>query len=125
MGYKEDFVVLWINAPASYSNSILNELAKNITVKKDFEEDIFDLIHIFSKSRDEIEDLTGIARQSIKQNGMIWLSWPKKASKVPTDLSDGVVRQIGLSCRLVDIKVAAIDEVWSGLKFVIRKGDRS
>jgi hypothetical protein len=56
--------------------------------------------------------------------GMIWVCWPKKASKVPTDLTDNVVRELGLSLGVVDVKVAAIDEVWSGLKFVRRLRDR-
>jgi len=55
---------------------------------------------------------------------MLWIAWPKKASGVPTDLSDGVVRQIGLDGGLVDVKVCAVNEVWSGLKFVIRVKDR-
>jgi hypothetical protein len=57
-------------------------------------------------------------------SGMVWVCWPKKASKVPTDLHDGVVREIGLSSGVVDVKVAAIDEMWSGLKFVRRLQDR-
>ncbi|MEL7001738.1 MAG: hypothetical protein AAFN93_03280 [Bacteroidota bacterium] len=57
-------------------------------------------------------------------NGMIWVSWPKKASKVPTDIDDSVVRKNGLDHGLVDVKVCAIDDVWSGLKFVYRKEDR-
>ena len=56
--------------------------------------------------------------------GMVWVCWPKKASKVPTDLHDGLVRELGLSLGVVDVKVAAIDEVWSGLKFVRWLKDR-
>ena len=55
---------------------------------------------------------------------MVWVCWPKKASKVPTDLDDGVVRELGLAAGLVDVKVAAVDETWSGLKFVRRLRDR-
>ena len=60
----------------------------------------------------------------IKQNGMIWISWPKKSSKVPTDVTEDVIREIVLPLGLVDVKVCAIDEVWSGLKLVIRKENR-
>jgi hypothetical protein len=60
-----------------------------------------------------------------EQAGMIWVCWPKKASKVPTDIDENVVREIGLAAGLVDVKVCAIDEVWSGLKFVRRLADRT
>ena len=56
--------------------------------------------------------------------GMIWVSWPKKASKVPTDITEDVIREIALPLHLVDVKVCAVDEIWSGLKLVIRKGHR-
>jgi hypothetical protein len=57
-------------------------------------------------------------------DGMLWISWPKKASGRPTDLTEDIVRKVGLECGLVDVKVCAIDETWSGLKFVIRVKDR-
>lgn len=60
----------------------------------------------------------------IKQDGMIWVSWPKKSAKVPTDLTEDVIREVILPLGLVDVKVCAIDEVWSGLKLVIRKENR-
>jgi hypothetical protein len=60
----------------------------------------------------------------IEANGMLWIAWPKKASGKPTDLTEDVVRKIGLACGLVDVKVCAIDDTWSGLKFVVRVGDR-
>ena len=63
-------------------------------------------------------------RKLIAADGISWISWPKKATKLPTDLSEDVVRKIGLDCGLVDGKVCAIDDTWSGLKFVIRKKDR-
>jgi hypothetical protein len=59
-----------------------------------------------------------------EQAGMIWVCWPKKAAKVPTDLDENVVREVGLAAGVVDVKVCAIDEVWSGLKFVRRLADR-
>jgi hypothetical protein len=63
-------------------------------------------------------------RAAIAPDGMIWVSWPKRSSGVPTDLTDVVVRQIALPLGLVDIKVCAIDDIWSGLKFVIPKAQR-
>lgn len=81
----------------------------------------YDAVHAFTRQRAEIEDRLGDIETAIKRNGMIWVSWPKKASKVPTDVTEGVVRAEALKRDLVDIKVAAVNEIWSGLKLVIRK----
>ncbi|MCB1489843.1 MAG: DUF3052 domain-containing protein [Bauldia sp.] len=84
----------------------------------------FDLIHAFTKRRADIEGgLTGLG-SAIRADGMIWVSWPKKASKVLTDVTEDVIRAEALKGDLVDVKVAAIDAVWSGLKLVIRKDRR-
>ena len=84
----------------------------------------FDVVHGFTRARVEFEDALSDARNAIRRDGMIWVSWPKKASKVPTDLTEDVVRNAALQLDLVDVKVAAIDHVWSGLKLVIRKDRR-
>lgn len=81
----------------------------------------YDAVHAFTKQRAEIEDRLGDVEAAIKRNGMVWVSWPKKASKVPTDVTEGVVRAEALKRDLVDVKVAAVNEIWSGLKLVIRK----
>ncbi len=78
----------------------------------------------FTHHRAEIEDHLPGLQSAIKRDGMIWVSWPKKASKVPTDVTEDVVREAALRLDLVDVKVAAVDDVWSGLKLVIRKGRR-
>ncbi|RTM08588.1 MAG: DUF3052 family protein [Hyphomicrobiales bacterium] len=84
----------------------------------------YDAVHAFTRQRAEIEDgLTGI-EMAIKRDGMVWVSWPKKASKVPTDVTEDVIRSEALKRDLVDVKVAAINEIWSGLKLVIRKDRR-
>ena len=84
----------------------------------------YDAVHAFTRQRAEIEDgLAGI-EMAIKRDGMVWVSWPKKASKVPTDVTEGVVRAEALKLDLVDVKVAAVNEIWSGLKLVIRKDRR-
>lgn len=80
-----------------------------------------DYLHIFEVSREVLETLSPLLRSAIKPNGMIWISWPKKASKVPTSITEDVLREILLPTGLVDVKVCAVDEVWSGLKFMIRK----
>ena len=84
----------------------------------------FDAAHAFTKARAEIEDHLGDVQDAIKRDGMIWVSWPKKASKMPTDVTEDVIRAEALKLDLVDVKVAAIDEIWSGLKLVIRKDRR-
>lgn len=85
---------------------------------------IYDAIHAFTIMKAEIEDeLSGLQNQ-IRPEGMIWVSWPKKASKVRTDVTEDVVRNAALDLDLVDVKVAAVDQTWSGLKLVIRKDRR-
>ena len=84
----------------------------------------FDAIHAFTRSRAEIEASLGQLEKALKRDGMIWVSWPKKAAKVATDVTEDVVRAAALKLDLVDVKVAALDAVWSGLKLVIRKDRR-
>ncbi|MBZ9994706.1 DUF3052 domain-containing protein [Mesorhizobium sp. BH1-1-4] len=81
----------------------------------------YDAVHAFTRQRAEIEDRLGALETAIKRDGMVWVSWPKKASKVATDVTEGVVRAEALKLDLVDVKVAAVNEIWSGLKLVIRK----
>ncbi|MBZ9658854.1 DUF3052 family protein [Mesorhizobium sp. ESP-6-4] len=84
----------------------------------------YDAVLAFTRQRAEVEDgLAGI-ETAIKRDGMVWVSWPKKASKVPTDVTEDVIRSEALKRDLVDVKVAAVNEIWSGLKLVIRKDRR-
>ncbi|MDF7774631.1 hypothetical protein P1X14_05180 [Sphingomonas sp. AOB5] len=80
--------------------------------------------HIFVKERTELERLIAALRVLIAPDGFIWVSWPKKASKVPTDITEDVIREVVLPTGLVDVKVCAVDAVWSGLKLVLRKSHR-
>lgn len=84
-----------------------------------------DYIHLFSNSAAELMDAVYTVKPGLKTDGLMWLSWPKKASKVKTDIDETVIRKCGLDAGLVDIKVCAIDEIWSGLKFVYRLKDRN
>ena len=84
----------------------------------------YDLIHIFEKQAARLEKNTPLLRPLLAQTGMVWISWPKKASKVPTDVTGDLVRALVLQNGLVDIKVCAVDEIWSGLKMVIPVKDR-
>ena len=83
-----------------------------------------DCILFFTPERARLERRFSTLVEHTVTNGMIWICWPKKASKVPTDLDENVVRDLGLGAGMVDVKVAAVDEVWSGLKFVRRLKDR-
>lgn len=81
----------------------------------------WDFVQGFTASRAVLEANARPLMQAIDRNGMIWISWPKKASKVPTDITEDVIREVVLPIGLVDIKVAAVSDIWSGLKLVIRK----
>jgi hypothetical protein len=84
-----------------------------------------DMVHVFATEAAGLAEKLRVYRAAIAPDGMVWVSWPKKASGVITDLSDVVVRDIALALGLVDVKVCAVDETWSGLKFVIRKSERT
>jgi hypothetical protein len=83
-----------------------------------------DIIHFFTKNEAEYTNLLPLLKMEIKANGMIWVSWPKKASKVVTDITEDKIRNFAIETGLVDIKVCAVDETWSGLKLVIPVKDR-
>ena len=102
---------------------LLSPVPANVVFLKRLSNEI-DVIHLFTKSRAELSVLLRKYLAALKQNGMIWVSWPKQASKVPTDVTEDVVREITLPLSLVDVKVCAVDETWSGLKLVIRKENR-
>jgi hypothetical protein len=84
----------------------------------------FDLVHAFTSRKAEIDAGLGKLQSALQTAGAIWISWPKKASRVPTDVTEDRVRDAALALDLVDVKVAAVDAVWSGLKLVIRKDRR-
>ena len=116
LGIREGFRLRFVHTPDHYEDLLgpLPPGAEGASSDCDF-------IHAFYTERDlfaaELESL----RDQIRRNGMIWISWPKKASKVPTSMTADVVREVALPMGLVDVKVCAVDEVWSGLKLVIRK----
>jgi hypothetical protein len=83
-----------------------------------------DVVHLFTTEAAVLAEAMPVLRHRIAADGMIWVSWPKKAAKVPTDVTEDVIRDIALAGDLVDVKVCAVDEVWSGLKLVIRKALR-
>jgi hypothetical protein len=122
LGLKEDVRAVVINAPDNY-DELLAPLPDGIELQRELKKDC-DFIHFFTTSRDELAAQFPQLKANIVKIGMIWISWPKKAAKVITDVDENVVREIGLANGVVDVKVAAVDQVWSGLKFVIRLQDR-
>ena len=80
-----------------------------------------DVVHVFADRRSVLEKELGVLRKSIRSDGCVWVSWPKKAAKVPTDITEDTIRELALPLGFVDVKVCAVSEVWSGLKLVIRK----
>ncbi len=90
-------------------------------VELDIVEPGLDAAHLFVTDRSALERMIGTLRTTIRPDGQIWVSWPKKASKVPSDVTEDTIRAIALPTGLVDIKVCAVDSTWSGLKLVIRR----
>lgn len=122
VGIKPGFKVFFANPPDNLQ-TLLGELPKNLTLLNKPMNPV-DYIHLFTKNREELQTQLPILKEALAINGLFWISWPKKAAKVATDLDGNVVRDIGLQNGLVDVKVCAVDEIWSGLKFVYRLKDR-
>jgi hypothetical protein len=123
LGIKPGFRVFVTSAPAAYADIVgaLPPDAKLLTRPAD----ALDMEHVFARQAAGLAEKLRCYRDTIAPDGMIWVSWPKRSSGVPTDLTDVVVRDIALPLGLVDIKVCAIDDTWSGLKFVIPKEQRA
>ena len=128
LGYKPGTIVAFLALPAALAG--LPEAAPfaKVTRGKDWAKPLpagaFDLIHAFTTSAAEIALHLAALQTALKPDGVIWVSWPKKAAKVPTDVTEDIIRAAALKLDLVDVKVAAVDAVWSGLKLVIRKERR-
>ena len=123
LGIKASFRVKTKNALANY-RELLAPLPEEVLISPRLRAPV-DMWHVFSKSERELERQIPKCLEEIDPNGMIWVSWPKKSSGVPSDVTEDVVRKVALPLGLVDVKVCAVDEVWSGLKLVIRKENRS
>jgi hypothetical protein len=122
LGIKEGSRIAFVNAPADFA-AYLGPLPEGAEVVKRLVKPL-DIILLFVKSERSLARDFNKLTEKLATNGMIWVAWPKKSSGVATDLVEDGVRRIGLNCGLVDVKVCAIDETWSGLKFVFRLRDR-
>jgi hypothetical protein len=123
LGFKEGFRVGLVNPPGGFQRE-LGPLPTDVKITVGLLTKPFDLILLFAGSQQTLQKEFSRLAQKLAGNGMLWIAWPKKASGVATDLSDNSVRQIGLDAGLVDVKVCAINDIWSGLKFVYRLKDR-
>jgi len=119
LGIKPGFRVKTVNAPTHYLDW-LHPLPNGVKVSSRLRTDI-DLWHIFSIDPDPLKPVLNRARNSIPQDGVIWVSWPKQASGIASDLDGNGIRAAAFEIQLVDVKVCAVNDVWSGLKLVIRK----
>lgn len=115
--------MLVIDPPADYW-SLLGDLPAEVDVRPSTTRARLDFVHIFVSEGRALRRRLASLRKRIASDGMIWVSWPKRASDVETDLDGNAVRRAGLRAGLVDVKVCAVDQTWSGLKFVIPVADR-
>jgi hypothetical protein len=123
LGIKPGFRIFVAGAPATYAD-IVGQLPADVTMLIRPSAGL-DMVHVFARQAAGLEKMVRLYRDAIAPDGMIWVSWPKKSAGQVTDLTDQVVRNIALPLGLVDIKVCAIDDMWSALKFVIPKGLRT
>ncbi len=121
LGIKDGAKIAILNAPRGYQRTLgtLPRVSRKSRVAGRL-----DFVQFFTKEKQELERRFAALARALAPAGMLWISWPKKASGVATDLTEDVIRVIGLAHGLVDVKVAAVDDVWSGLKFVRRLKDR-
>jgi hypothetical protein len=121
LGIKPGFRVWLANVPSEVHGELRSALAECTLAKK---AGPLDFALLCTKSRVELETEFSRIAKKLAPAGMLWVSWPKKSSGVATDVNENVVRDTGLSVGLVDVKVCAVSEIWSGLKFVRRVKDR-
>lgn len=119
---KPPLRVLTINVPREYI-SWLGELPKGVALASNVRSPI-QAVHIFATEGAFLNAVLSTLREELAQDGFIWVSWPKKSAKMPTDITEDTIRELALPLGFVDVKVCAITDVWSGLKLVIRKSDR-
>lgn len=122
LGLKDGAVALLLGVPQPLAEIHgFSGFARVETALPDPVDRRFDYGHVFERDLTALAAMAPALRACIKADGMLWISWPKRASKVPTDITEDRLREVFLPVGLVDVKVAAIDETWSGLKFMFRK----
>jgi hypothetical protein len=122
LGIKEHMKVHAPGAPQDYAK-LVEPLPQDATISTRFSTDV-DLVHVFETRKSELAKTLAAYRAKLKPGVAIWVSWPKRASKVATDITEDEVRRVALPLGFVDVKVCAVTDVWSGLKLVVRKNLR-
>jgi hypothetical protein len=115
-------IVVAINEPPGY-RKLLGQAAKAVTFLPSPKKGS-DFVHLFTTRRDELQRQLQKLRSTMAETGIVWVSWPKKSSRVATDVTEDVIRAVALPLGFVDVKVCAVDETWSGLKLMIRRQNR-
>lgn len=108
-----------IDAPSAYAR-IVDPLPERVVMAKRVDAST-DLVHAFVPTRSALVEVLSATRKAMRPDAVLWVSWPKKASGVATDVTEDVIREVALPMGLVDVKVCAVDATWSGLKLVVRK----
>jgi hypothetical protein len=122
LGIGAGFYVLTVNAPDDYAE-LVEPLPDDVEISDQVRPPV-DLVHIFTNTREELFRTLAVSRLIIKQHGSIWVSWYKRAAKLATEITEDLIRKAAFPLGLVDIKVCAVDDKWSGLKLMIRKENR-
>jgi hypothetical protein len=122
LGIQPGMTVVAINAPSNY-RKLLGKLPAGVNFS-DHARTGSTFVHFFTIRQTELKRNLSIFRGKIAETGMIWISWPKKSAGVPTDVSEDVIRTVALPLGFVDVKVCAVDQIWSGLKLILRRDHR-
>lgn len=122
LGLKAGGTLLPVGAPDHYG-ALIAPLPDGVTIATTLGRDV-DIIHLFATTRAQLTSALHDSLGAMNPDAAIWVSWPKKASKVATEITEDVIREVALPLGLVDIKVCAVDDVWSGLKLVVRRENR-
>ena len=122
LGIKAGQKVVTIGAPANYS-TLLAPLPEAVSFSREIRAGAV-FVHLFISERKALEKELKRLRGLIAETGVLWVSWPKKSSKVATDVTEDVIRDVALPLGFVDVKVCAVDETWSGLKLMVRRENR-
>lgn len=120
LGYKSGSCINLLNAPENYQD-LLGENDPSIKYIENNPDIEIEVVHLFVTERERLISTLEMLRDRLNPKGYIWVSWPKKSSKVDTDITEDIIREVALPMGYVDIKVCAVSEIWSGLKLVIRK----
>ncbi|HEX7996683.1 MAG TPA: hypothetical protein VF506_22425, partial [Streptosporangiaceae bacterium] len=122
LGIGEDDEVVVVGAPDSFTDGLADQIGDEAQIHTDLADSaLFDVIIAFVTRRAELEGQLDLFRAKMAPSCGLWIAWPKQASKVPTDVTENVIREVALPTGLVDNKVCAIDQTWSGLRLVIRR----